>query len=136
MTFNILFSNLAKKLGSLYEKYVVLRDTAGLKNICPVLPPSMWVAMCFGLLSRPGSLLPSATEDDLNAFAYILSALESKKEKLTNKMGEEKLSLLPELHSRIAVLKNLQYIDEDDTVTMKGRCCCFVSQLIERMLMK
>ena len=48
---------------------------------------------------------------------------------LTNKMGEEKLSLLPELHSRIAVLKNLQYIDEDDTVTLKGRCCCFVFRL-------
>ena len=41
MTFNVLFTNLAKKLTSLFEKYVVLRDTAGLKNICPVAPPSM-----------------------------------------------------------------------------------------------
>ena len=67
---------------------------------------------------------------------YLVSALKEKKNAILDQLSDEKIAMLPELHARIAVLKNLQYIDEDDTVTMKGRCCCFVSQLIERMLMK
>ena len=120
---------------SLRETRCIARH-CGTEEYLPSTASFHVIAIVFWLFCRPGSLLPSATEDDLNTFAYILSALESKKEKLTSKMGEEKLSLLPELHSRIAVLKNLQYIDEDDTVTMKGRCCCFVFLLFERMLMK
>lgn len=126
MTLNVLFTNLAKKMTSLYEKYVVLRDISKLKNVCPVPSPSMYVVWPFRFLCRSGTLLSTASEDNLNEYAYILSALESKKEKLKSKMGEQNLSLLPELYARIAVLKNLQYIDKDDTVTLKGRCCCFV----------
>lgn len=52
--------------------------------------------------------------------------IKKKRDLLAEEMSEEKLGLFPELHSRIAVLKNLKYVDENDVVTIKGRSCCFV----------
>ena len=43
-------------------------------------------------------------------------------------MSSDKLGMLPELHSRIAVLRNLLYVDNQDLVTLKGRCCCLVGE--------
>ena len=61
-------------------------------------------------------------------YPRVLAYLEIKKKRdqIADAMSEEKLGLFPELHSRIAVLKNLQYVDENDVDTIKGRCCCFV----------
>lgn len=57
---------------------------------------------------------------------YLVSALKEKKNAILDQLSDEKIAMLPELHARIAVLKNLQYIDENDMVTLKGRCCCLV----------
>lgn len=60
------------------------------------------------------------------ATLHLLLKLQQKSEELNMHMSTNKMGLLPELHSRIAVLKNLQYIDDQDMVTLKGRCCCLV----------
>ena len=54
--------------------------------------------------------------------------LKRKRDVLAEEMSEEKLGLFPELHSRIAVLKNLNYVDANDVDTIKGRCCCVVRE--------
>ena len=61
-------------------------------------------------------------------YPQVLSYLDlCKKEKiLSSELSEEKLGLFPELHARIAVLRNLNYVDENDVNTIKGRCGCFV----------
>lgn len=52
--------------------------------------------------------------------------LNAKQKELKEIMSSDKLGMLPELHSRIAVLRNLMYVDNQDIVTLKGRCCCLV----------
>lgn len=54
--------------------------------------------------------------------------LNAKQKELKELMSSDKLSMLPELHSRIAVLRNLMYVDSQDLVTLKGRCCCLVGE--------
>lgn len=66
-------------------------------------------------------------EEVLSTIANILD-LRAKRNEMKEEMSAEKLGLLPEVHSRIAVLKNLDFIDEDEMVTLKGRCCCFVGK--------
>lgn len=66
-------------------------------------------------------------EEVLSVLANILE-LRAKRNEMKEEMSAEKLGLLPEVHSRIAVLKNLDFIDEDEMVTLKGRCCCFVGK--------
>ena len=63
----------------------------------------------------------------------LIQQLREKEEELSLFMSTNKLGMLPELQSRIAVLKNLQYIDDQDMVTMKGRCCSNVGILIHRI---
>ena len=58
-----------------------------------------------------------------------LIQLNAKQKELKELMSSDKLSMLPELHSRIAVLRNLMYVDSQDLVTLKGRCCCLVGEL-------
>ena len=60
----------------------------------------------------------------------LIQQLREKEEELSLFMSTNKLGMLPELQSRIAVLKNLQYIDDQDMVTMKGRCCSNVCTLL------
>jgi antiviral helicase SKI2 len=42
-------------------------------------------------------------------------------------LSDQNLELLPDYEQRIAVLKELQFIDENQTVQLKGRVACEVS---------
>lgn len=57
-----------------------------------------------------------------------ITQLNEKQKELKDLMSSDKLGMLPELHSRIAVLRNLLYVDNQDLVTLKGRCCCLVGE--------
>lgn len=52
--------------------------------------------------------------------------LEEKVASLKQAISEQNLELLPDYEQRIAVLKELQYIDENSTVLLKGRVACEV----------
>ena len=42
-------------------------------------------------------------------------------------MSDQNLELIPDYEQRIAVLKDLRFIDENSTVLLKGRVACEVS---------
>lgn len=42
-------------------------------------------------------------------------------------LSEQNLELLPDYEQRIEVLKDLQFIDDNQTVLLKGRVACEVS---------
>ncbi len=42
-------------------------------------------------------------------------------------LSDQNLELLPDYESRVDVLKQLQFIDENSTVLLKGRVACEVS---------
>ena len=67
-------------------------------------------------------------------YPQVLSYLDLRKKEriLSSELSEEKLGLFPELHARIAVLRNLNYVDENDVNTIKGRCGCFVGNVLFR----
>lgn len=44
-------------------------------------------------------------------------------------LSDQNLELLPDYEQRIAVLKDLQFIDENQTVQLKGRVACEVNAL-------
>jgi antiviral helicase SKI2 len=52
--------------------------------------------------------------------------LEDKVASLKQAISEQNLELLPDYEQRISVLKDLQYIDENSTVLLKGRVACEV----------
>ncbi|OXU24095.1 hypothetical protein TSAR_004469 [Trichomalopsis sarcophagae] len=63
--------------------------------------------------------------------------LEQKKQELLKRLGDEYLGNYPEYESRLAVLKELDYIDREDRVTLKGRvalemgtCEIFLTELV------
>jgi antiviral helicase SKI2 len=42
-------------------------------------------------------------------------------------ISDQNLQLLPDYEQRVAVLKELKFIDENDSVQLKGRVACEVS---------
>ncbi|KAJ8672979.1 hypothetical protein QAD02_004240 [Eretmocerus hayati] len=52
---------------------------------------------------------------------FINKELQQKKQELMNKLSDAYLSNYPEYESRVKVLKELNYIDHEDRVTLKGR---------------
>lgn len=42
-------------------------------------------------------------------------------------LSDQNLELLPDFEQRVAVLKELRHIDENQTVLLKGRVACEVS---------
>jgi len=53
--------------------------------------------------------------------------LEDKVASLKQAISEQNLELLPDYEQRISVLKDLQYIDENSTVLLKGRVACEIN---------
>lgn len=47
-------------------------------------------------------------------------------------LSDQNLELLPDYEQRISVLKELQFIDENQTVQLKGRVACEVRLLLEK----
>jgi antiviral helicase SKI2 len=45
------------------------------------------------------------------------------------KLSDQNLELLPDYESRVEVLKQLKFIDDNSTVLLKGRVACEVSSL-------
>jgi len=43
------------------------------------------------------------------------------------RLSDRNLTLLPDYHQRINVLRKLKYVDENATVQLKGRVACEVS---------
>jgi len=58
--------------------------------------------------------------------------LEGKIAELRMALSEQNLELLPDYEQRIAVLKELQFIDDNSTVLLKGRVACEVSFFVPR----
>lgn len=52
--------------------------------------------------------------------------MEEKVASLKQAISEQNLELLPDYEQRIAVLKEMQFIDENSTVLLKGRVACEV----------
>ena len=67
-------------------------------------------------------LCPQFHEHFLKAFKYLRTKEEISRIKYL--MSEESLQLHPEYKMRIQVLKNLKYIEDNNTVTLKGRIAC------------
>ncbi|KAG6335915.1 hypothetical protein ID866_3169 [Astraeus odoratus] len=55
-------------------------------------------------------------------------------EALKAEMSEQNLALIPDYEQRIAVLKELQFIDENSTVQLKGRVACEINSVNELIL--
>lgn len=53
--------------------------------------------------------------------------LEEKVASLRQAISEQNLELLPDYEQRIGVLQDLQFLDEQSTVLLKGRVACEVS---------
>jgi antiviral helicase SKI2 len=49
-------------------------------------------------------------------------------------LSDQNLELLPDYEQRVAVLKELQYIDETSTVLLKGRVACEASRLLVSLI--
>jgi antiviral helicase SKI2 len=59
-----------------------------------------------------------------------MKAIEAELQELKLVLSDQNLELLPDYEQRIAVLKELQYIDVTSTVLLKGRVACEVSLLV------
>ncbi|ODN81482.1 hypothetical protein L202_01906 [Cryptococcus amylolentus CBS 6039] len=55
-------------------------------------------------------------------------------QKLKVKLSDQNLELLPDYNSRMQVLKSLSFIDESDTVLLKGRVACEINSAPELIL--
>ena len=87
----------------------------------------MWVCLTDSMrVESTASFLKESNRDQVLSLLLVITQLRAKRNEMKEAMSMEKLGLLPEVHSRIAVLKNLLYIDENEMVTLKGRCCCCV----------
>ncbi|GAA5934158.1 hypothetical protein JCM10213_003717 [Rhodosporidiobolus nylandii] len=76
-------------------------------------------------------------EEDLGESYRILHAervLEDQIAGLRMALSEQNLELLPDYEQRIAVLKELQFIDEQSTVLLKGRVACEINSANELVL--
>ncbi|GAA6029642.1 hypothetical protein JCM8097_000981 [Rhodosporidiobolus ruineniae] len=76
-------------------------------------------------------------EGDLEESYRILHAervLEEKIAGLRMALSEQNLELLPDYEQRIDVLKKLQFIDENQTVLLKGRVACEINSANELIL--
>ncbi|GAA5870547.1 hypothetical protein JCM8547_002045 [Rhodosporidiobolus lusitaniae] len=76
-------------------------------------------------------------EEDLEESYRILHAervLEDKIAGLRMALSEQNLELLPDYEQRIDVLKDLQFIDENQTVLLKGRVACEINSANELVL--
>jgi antiviral helicase SKI2 len=58
---------------------------------------------------------------------HRIKQLEAELQELKMALSDQNLELLPDYEQRVAVLKDLQYIDETSTVMLKGRVACEVS---------
>jgi antiviral helicase SKI2 len=62
------------------------------------------------------------------ALTHERKAIVAELAKLRMFMSEQNLELIPDYEQRIAVLKDLRFIDENSTVLLKGRVACEVSR--------
>lgn len=60
--------------------------------------------------------------------------IENELQSLKMMLSDQNLELLPDYEQRVAVLKELQFIDEDSTVLLKGRVACEVGRQHSRVL--
>lgn len=92
-----------------------------------VVKMGRWACLADNMrVEATGSFLKGANREQVLSLLLVILQLRGKRSEMKEAMSTEKLGLLPEVHSRIAVLKNLLYIDENEMVTLKGRCCCYV----------
>ncbi|GAA6014645.1 hypothetical protein JCM10207_006888 [Rhodosporidiobolus poonsookiae] len=76
-------------------------------------------------------------EKDLEELYPILHTervLEDKIAGLRTALSDQNLELLPDYEQRIAVLKDLQFIDDNSTVLLKGRVACEINSANELVL--
>ncbi|GAA5871318.1 hypothetical protein JCM1840_004411 [Sporobolomyces johnsonii] len=76
-------------------------------------------------------------DEDFEESYQILHAervLEEKIASLRMALSEQNLELLPDYEQRIEVLKELQFIDENSTVLLKGRVACEINSANELIL--
>ncbi|GAA6001294.1 SKI complex RNA helicase subunit SKI2 [Rhodotorula paludigena] len=76
-------------------------------------------------------------ENDLGEMYSILHServLEDKIANLRLAISDQNLELLPDYEARISVLKELQFIDENSTVQLKGRVACEINSANELVL--
>ena len=100
-----------------------------MKNTIKLSMASLLFPVGTDIEDMPDSCTMCPDQSTCSATLHLLLKLQQKSDELNMHMSTNKMGLLPELHSRIAVLKNLQYIDDQDMVTLKGRCCCLVCVL-------
>jgi hypothetical protein len=55
--------------------------------------------------------------------------LEQRLEALQHQLSDASLAALPEFHQRAAVLRQLGYLDADNTVQLKGRVACEINSV-------
>lgn len=60
-----------------------------------------------------------------------LKKLKEQMAELSLKVSDSNLTLLPEYHCRINVLKKIGFIDENSTVQIKGRVACEINTVDE-----
>ncbi|KAM0746373.1 translation repressor [Meredithblackwellia eburnea MCA 4105] len=76
-------------------------------------------------------------DDDFEASYQLVHGeriLEDKIASLRVALSDQNLELLPDYEQRIAVLKELQFIDENSTVLLKGRVACEINSANELVL--
>lgn len=60
--------------------------------------------------------------------------VEGSLKELKRALSDQNLELLPDYNSRVEVLKELQFIDENSTVLLKGRVACEINSAHELIL--
>ncbi|KAG2022761.1 translation repressor [Coprinopsis cinerea AmutBmut pab1-1] len=68
------------------------------------------------------------------ALTHERKAIVAELAKLRMFMSEQNLELIPDYEQRIAVLKDLRFIDENSTVLLKGRVACEINSASELVL--
>lgn len=64
------------------------------------------------------------------ATLHEIKTVEGNLRQLKLALSDQNLELLPDYESRVEVLKQLQFIDENATVLLKGRVACEVSETL------
>ncbi|KAK4685405.1 antiviral helicase SKI2, partial [Tremellales sp. Uapishka_1] len=84
-------------------------------------------------LSRLGCQL-CENFDDHYAILHEIKLVEASLASLKLALSDQNLELLPDYESRVQVLKELQFIDENSTVLLKGRVACEINSANELIL--
>ncbi|CCM03670.1 uncharacterized protein FIBRA_05814 [Fibroporia radiculosa] len=89
-----------------------------------------------GLMDRLASCSCTLCEDfeDHYAIVHGEKALRTNIAELKRAISDQNLELIPDYEQRIAVLKELRFIDENSTVLLKGRVACEINSANELVL--